>query len=197
MVILLFIISYLFGSIPFAFLITKWLKGVDIRAVGSRNPGAANVITQVGKGAGALVVLLDFGKGFLPVFLASSLGFPIWVSGISGILSVVGHCWPIYMNLDGGEGMMTAMGVFVGLTPIEFTYALGAAIIGGVLAKYFSLKAWFSSKINTGAVVGFVVLYFFLFHWRRSLMLIGIIIILTVILILRQIQASKTHFQDF
>jgi len=197
MVILLLIVSYLFGSIPFAYLITKWLKGVDIRTVGSRNPGAANVITQVGKGAGALVVLFDFGKGFLPVFLANSLGLPTWVSGVSGILSVTGHCWSIYMRFDGGEGMMTAMGVLVGLAPIEFTYALAAAIIGGLLARCVSLKGWFSSKINTGAVVGFVVLYFFLIHWRRPLALIIIIIILTVILILRQVQASKTHLQDF
>jgi len=88
--------------------------------------------------------LFDFGKGFLPVFLANSLGLPTWVSGVSGILSVTGHCWSIYMRFDGGEGMMTAMGVLVGLAPIEFTYALAAAIIAvpisiilGILAAYF------------------------------------------------------------
>ena len=197
MIVVLLVGSYLLGSVPFAYLITKWLKGVDIRAVGSRNPGAANVIIQAGRGVGALVVLLDFGKGLLPVFLAKSLGFPFWVAGLSGTLAVVGHCWPVYMRFDGGEGMMTAMGVFLILAPTEFAYALVAAVIGGFLTKYVALKGWFSSKINTGAVVGFVVFFFYLIHWRRPLALIAIIVVLTVILILRQLQVSKTHLQDF
>lgn len=197
MLVVLLVGSYLLGSVPFAYLFTKWLRGVDIRAVGSRNPGAANVIIQAGKGVGALVVLLDFGKGLLPVILTRSLGFPFWVAGLSGILTVAGHCWPIYMKFDGGEGMMTAMGVLVVLAPIEFAYALTAAVIGGFLAKYFMLRGWFSSKINTGSFVGFVVFYFFMIHWRRQLALIAIIVVVTIILILRQLQVSKTHLQDF
>jgi glycerol-3-phosphate acyltransferase PlsY len=197
MVIILLIGSYLIGSIPFAYLIVRWLKNIDIRRVGSLNPGAANVISQVGKGVGALVVLLDFGKGLLPVFIATSLGFPLWVAGLSGILAVVGHCWPLYMRFDGGEGMMPAMGVLGALAPKEFAFALLGAIIGGYIAKYFDLQGWFSSRINTGAVVGFVAFYFLLIHWRRPLILITIVIILTVVLIIRQVQVSKTHLQDF
>ncbi len=197
MVIILLICSYLLGSVPFAYLIVRWLKGVDIRRVGSLNPGAANVISQAGKGTGALVVLLDFGKGLLPVLVATSLGFPLWVVGLSGILAVVGHCWPVYMRSDGGEGMMTAMGVFVGLAPKTFAFALLGAVIGGYVARYFDLKGWFSSRINTGAIVGFVVFYFFLIHWQRPLALIAIIVVLTVVLIVRQVQVSKTHLQDF
>ena len=94
MMVILLVCSYLLGSIPFAYLIVKWLKGIDIRRVGSLNPGAANVITQAGKGAGALVVLLDFGKGLLPVIIATMLGLPLWVAGLSGIVAVIGHCCP-------------------------------------------------------------------------------------------------------
>jgi glycerol-3-phosphate acyltransferase PlsY len=197
MVIILLVCSYLVGSIPFGFLIVKWLKGIDIRKVGSLNPGAANVISQAGKGAGALVVLLDFGKGLLPIAIATVLGFPFWVAGLCGIFAVIGHCWPIYMGFDGGEGMMTAMGVFVGLAPKEFALALLGAIIGGYVARYFDLKGWFVSRINTGSVVGFVVFYFLLIHWRRPLVLIAIVVITTVMLILRQVQVSKTHLHDF
>ena len=197
MVIVIFIVSYLIGSMPFAYLVAKLFKGVDIRAVGSRNPGAANVITQVGKGAGALVVLLDFGKGFLPVFIVESLGFPIWVVGISSILAVAGHCWPIYMKFDGGEGMMTAMGALVVLAPREFAFALAGAVIIGFFAKYLRFKGWFGSRINIGSVVGFVVFYYLLIHWRKPMIVIIAIAVLTGVLILRQLQVSRTHLEDF
>ena len=197
MIAILLVCSYLIGSIPFAYLIVKWLKDIDIRRVGSLNPGAANVISQAGKRTGALVVLLDFSKGILPVIIANMLGFPLWVAGLCGIAAVIGHCWPVYMGFDGGEGMMTAMGVFVGLAPKEFVLALLGAIIGGYVARYFDLKGWFVSRINTGSVVGFVVFYFLLIHWRRPLLLVAIVIITTIVLIVRQLQVSKIHLHDF
>lgn len=197
MIIILCVFSYLLGSIPFACLVTKWLKGFDIRKVGSLNPGAANVITNVGKAAGALVVLLDFGKGLLPVVVARMFGFPLWEVSLIGILAVVGHCWPVYMRFEGGEGMMTAMGVLVALAPGEFAIALAAGVFVGFFARYLRFKGWLGSRINLGSVVGFAVLFFFLIHWRKPIVLIAAIISLTFILILRQLQVSRTHLEDF
>jgi glycerol-3-phosphate acyltransferase PlsY len=197
MIIMLCVSAYLLGSIPFAFLITKWLRGFDIRKVGSLNPGAANVITQAGRGAGALVVVLDFGKGLLPVVIAQVLRYPLWVISLAGILTVIGHCWSVYMIFDGGEGVMTAMGVLVALAPAEFAFALAAAVITGFFSKYLEFRGWFGSRINLGSVVGFAVFFFFLIHWRKPLMLIAAVVVLTVILIMRQLQVSRTHLEDF
>jgi len=197
MIIFLCVFSYLLGAIPFAYLVTRWLKGFDIRKVGSRNPGAANVITNAGKRAGAVVVILDFGKSLLPVVIARLLGFPLWAMSLVGILAVIGHCWPVYMHFDGGEGMMTAMGVLVVLAPGEFGIALAVAVCAGFFARYLKFKGWFGSRINLGSVVGFAVLFLLLIHWRKPVTLIIALIILTCLLILRQLQVSRTHLEDF
>jgi glycerol-3-phosphate acyltransferase PlsY len=196
MLVLLFGFSYLLGSVTWAYLIPKWIKGIDIRKLGSRNPGAANVITQVGKGAGALVVLLDFGKGFFPVFLARSSNLPLWAAGVAGILAVAGHCWPVYMGFDGGGGMMTSMGVLVALAPFEFAVALSAAVVAGILARYLKIRGWFGSRINLGAVVGFIVFYFLLVYGHRPVLIVVLVTVLNLLLVLRQLQISRRRAQD-
>lgn len=195
--IILIIGSYLLGSILFAYLITEWFKGVDIRRVGSKNPGAANVIKQVGKGPGTIVVILDTAKGFIPVILAKTFGFPLWIAGFAGILAVIGHCWPVFLRFDGGEGMNTAIGAFLGLIPLEFLIAFSIGVIAGFLSKYLHLKGWFGSRINFGVVVGFFFLFLLLILFQKPFLTILIVIIFTAILILRQVQTSKTHLRDF
>lgn len=197
MIIILIIGSYLLGSIPFAWLISRWFKGIDIRQIGSRNPGAANVIKQVGKGPGTTVVILDTGKGLIPVLLARFFGFPIWVAGILGLAAVIGHCWSVFLRFDGGEGMNTAMGAFLGLVPLEFLIAFSGGVVAGFLSKYLHLKGWFGSKINCGALTGFILLFILLFLLYRPLSIILIIVIFVAILIFRQVQTAKTHLRDF
>ena len=128
------IISYLVGAIPFGYLIPKWCKGIDIREHGSGNPGATNVLRTMGNEWGILVLCLDLLKGLLPVWL-----LPMWLlpSGspamlhlrvLAGVAAIVGHMLPVYLQFRGGKGVATALGVVIVLggwgTPVAVTMFL-------------------------------------------------------------------------
>ncbi len=91
-------LGYLSGSISFAVLISKWVKGIDIRAVGNKNPGTANVAREVGIGWAALVLIGDLAKGVLPLVLASLFLFPddhytdYFALFLTGMSVITGHC---------------------------------------------------------------------------------------------------------
>jgi len=107
---LLIIFGYLFGSIPFGYLISK-LNGVDIRKVGSGNIGGTNVIRALGKKWGLLTGILDVLKGVIPVFLAVKFLPFDWQIALVAIFPVLGHIFPIWLNFKGGKGVATAAGV--------------------------------------------------------------------------------------
>ncbi len=116
---ILIVSAYLIGSISFAYIIGKFVKGIDIREVGSKNPGAANVFREVSPFWGITTFILDFLKGFLPPFLASLFGFPPLVMILSGIFSVVGHNWSIFLGLKGGGGLSTSLGAAFAILPLQ------------------------------------------------------------------------------
>ncbi|RKH54741.1 glycerol-3-phosphate 1-O-acyltransferase PlsY [Corallococcus llansteffanensis] len=129
------LLGYLCGSVPFGVLLTRWLRGVDVRDSGSGNIGATNVTRVAGKKLGAVVLLLDALKGALPVGLALH-----WMPGdarshaLVGLAAVLGHVYPVWLRLKGGKGVATALGVLCVLVP---TAALaGAVIYGLVVAKW-------------------------------------------------------------
>ena len=124
-VFLALLIGYLFGSIPFAILISR-MKGIDIRKVGSGNPGAANVFREVGKPYGLLVWALDMAKGALPMWIARDFFHihPFFV-GLTGVAAVAGHCWSVFLKFKGGKGVATSGGVFLFLFPWFFPIAVG------------------------------------------------------------------------
>lgn len=135
MFVALLLLGYFAGSIPFGVLLTRWLRGVDVRAGGSGNIGATNVTRVAGKKVGALVLLLDAVKGSLPVGLALYL-LPgeARAHALVGFAAVAGHVFPVWLKLKGGKGVATALGVLVVLVP---TAALaGAAIYIGVVAAW-------------------------------------------------------------
>ena len=101
---LVVLIGYLLGSLNLALLLAR-LKGVDIRAGGSGNPGASNAVTLMGWKAGALVALHDIGKGILAVWLCTRL-FPAlpYCGAAAGVACVLGHIFPFYTRFRGGKG---------------------------------------------------------------------------------------------
>ncbi len=112
--------GYIIGSIPFAVLISK-MKGINIRSVGSKNPGAANVMREVGKPYGLVVWILDTAKGALAMFISHKLFHShLFFVALVGIAAVVGHCWPVFMRFKGGKGVSTSGGVFLYLLPWAF-----------------------------------------------------------------------------
>ena len=111
-----FVIAYLIGSVPFGLLLTRLGGAGDVRAIGSGNIGATNVLRTGRKGLALATLALDMLKGALPVWLAYRYLGPD-MAVIVGLGTVVGHCFPIWLKFQGGKGVATAGGVVIALTP--------------------------------------------------------------------------------
>ena len=124
------LLGYALGSIPFGLILTRLTGAGDLRAIGSGNIGATNVLRTGRKGLAAATLLLDLGKGLLAV----SVAWRFWPEAVSlaALGVVIGHCFPIWLGFKGGKGVATLMGVSLGLAwPIGLAYA---AVWLGMLA---------------------------------------------------------------
>ncbi len=125
--ILLIIVGYLFGNINPAHIISR-TKKVDIRAVGSKNPGASNITMTFGWKFGILTALIDMSKGFIPVLIFSLLNYTDIQLLIVGTAAIVGHIYPVLLKFKGGKGTATFIGVMLALNPL-FGFILGCTIV--------------------------------------------------------------------
>ncbi len=122
--------AYLIGSFPTSTLAARWLKRQDIRDLGDKNAGAANVYRNLGARAGLAVGTIDIGKGALAVLFAKFVGGGAALQMTAGLAAVAGHNWPFYLQFRGGRGAATALGVFMGLIPFPAVpMSLGALLI--------------------------------------------------------------------
>jgi glycerol-3-phosphate acyltransferase PlsY len=118
--------AYLYASLNWAILITRRVRGVDIRRLGTGNPGAANVGRNLGTHWGALVYFLDLSKSLLPLAAGRLWLFPgagPWdyaALALTGIAAIAGHCRSVFHGFRGGGGISTSMGVFLFFIPVEF-----------------------------------------------------------------------------
>lgn len=150
-IISLIVLSYLIGSIPFGFLVAYFVKGIDIRKFGSGNIGATNVFRVVGRKWGIFVFILDFLKGFLPLFLVKSyLGGDSHIhiaAVLVTVFTVCGHNWTIFLRFKGGKGVATSLGAMTGLSLIfpklwiVLVFSLCIWIIVFLLSRYVSLAS--------------------------------------------------------
>ncbi len=136
------VLAYFVGSIPSAYLLLRWLKGVDIRTVGSRNVGALNTYSQLGPAGGLTVLGADAGKGALGFFLPAWLGGPEWVSGLGAAAALAGHNWPIYLKFRGGKGAATVLGIGLALSPVYAAIILGAASVLLLATRHLVFSAF-------------------------------------------------------
>jgi len=120
-------LAYLLGALPVGYLITRAVKKVDIRAVGSGHTGGTNVLRVAGALPAALTILGDAAKGYAAVAVARSLGggWP-WAAPLGGIAAVLGHNYSIFLAFKGGVGTMATLGAALGLMPWG---GLGAALV--------------------------------------------------------------------
>ena len=106
------VVSYLLGSIPFAFLFVRAAGRGDVRRIGSGNVGATNAMRAIGWKLALAVAVLDVGKGVAAVVLMRQVtANPAWAAA-AGVLAVVGHCFPVWLSFSGGKGVATAAGAF-------------------------------------------------------------------------------------
>jgi acyl phosphate:glycerol-3-phosphate acyltransferase len=138
--------GYLFGSVPFGLLLTRYAGLGDIRAIGSGNIGATNVLRTGNKGLAAATLLLDAGKGAFAVAVFRFLGPPdaaVW----AGLGAVIGHLFPVWLGFKGGKGVATALGVLlaaawpVGLTACATWLIVAAASRMSSMAALASMAA--------------------------------------------------------
>lgn len=123
------VIGYLLGSIPFAYIIVRLKKGIDIRQKGSGNVGALAAWREVGPGFGIIALASDVGKGVLAVYVARWLGLDLLWICVAGFAAVAGHNWPVFLKFRGGKGAATIMGVLLAFMPVQFAIGLGIAIL--------------------------------------------------------------------
>lgn len=138
-------IAYLLGAIPFGYLLVRWSTGTDIRATGSGNIGATNVMRTTGRAAGIATLLLDIAKGYAAVWIAGRLTDRdlLWMS-VAALAVMAGHAYPVFLGFKGGKAVASFIGAFACLTP----WALAAEVIIFVV-----VVAW-TRHISMGSIAG-------------------------------------------
>ena len=114
------LLAFLLGAVPFSWLLVWWLRGVDLRTVGSGNPGATNAIRVVGVKWGGLAMALDVGKGLVAVLLIprfAGVSMNGWLPAVCGCAAILGNVFSPFLHFKGGKAVATAGGVFLGLAP--------------------------------------------------------------------------------
>lgn len=173
--ILVILLGYLLGSIPFAYIMGRAVRGIDIRQSG--NAGALSVMRGVGTAASFAVLALDMSKGLLAVAAGRWLNIPSIFIFAAGFAAVIGHCWPIFIGFRGGGAIATTLGVLLGLAPRELGISF-AIIVASVLV---------TSNCRFGAGVGLALLPLFIWLFRGDLSLIIYSLCLPLFIVLRNV----------
>ena len=155
--IIILIVAYLIGSIPFGYLIVRTKGGGDVRQTGSGGTGATNVSRRAGKAAGVLTLLLDASKGAAAVLIAQAVGGSDWIKAAAAIAVILGHIFPVWLGFRGGKGVATGVGVFVVLAPI-------ALLCAGVV---FVSIVFFTRFVSLGSITAAVLIPIFV--WLQNL----------------------------
>lgn len=150
--ILVIIVAYLIGSIPFGYLIVRHKVGEDVRESGSGGTGATNVSRRAGKAAGVFTLLLDALKGVLAIVVAQIIigeGGPTvdWLTAAAAVAAIAGHIFPVWLRFRGGKGVATGVGVFLMLAPVAVLCAAVIFIVIVSITKYVSLGSIVAAAI--------------------------------------------------
>lgn len=141
-IIIYLLLAYLCGAIPFGYVIAKLFKRVDIRTIGSGNPGATNVYRTISKPLGVLTLVLDLLKGFIPVYLTMLLNpDSVWLIIAVAFVTIIGHVFTVFLNFKGGKGVATGCGVFLALNPLAILICFLVFVLFLVLFRYVSFAS--------------------------------------------------------
>jgi glycerol-3-phosphate acyltransferase PlsY len=131
--------AYFLGSVPFAIVLVRLFRGVDVRMQGSGNAGATNVLRTAGKGLAVGTMLLDVGKGVLAVVLMQAVTYDARWLGAAAVAAVLGHVFPVWFSFRGGKGVATAIGSFGVLAPGAVLAVVGAFVLVVAATRFVSL----------------------------------------------------------
>lgn len=171
------ILSYILGAVPFAFILAKVLKGVDLRKVGSGNIGATNLARTLGYKIGSIGLLLDMLKGIIPVTIFADLtskNLNISIDSlrlILGLSSICGHNWTIFLNFRGGKGIATSFGVLIGLAIKNILLAKILFIIAILWILTFLISGYVSLASMISAF--FLPIFLWIFRLNQDFIFFG------------------------
>jgi len=132
-------LAYLAGSIPFGLILTKAMGYGDIRALGSGNIGATNVLRTGNKALAAATLFCDLGKGFVPVIIAGRYGAAMAETAL--IFAALGHIFPVWLDFKGGKGVATACGALLAFAWPVAAAAFATWLVVALVFRYSSLAA--------------------------------------------------------
>ncbi|HEU0294647.1 MAG TPA: glycerol-3-phosphate acyltransferase [Anaerolineales bacterium] len=179
-------LAYLSGSLPFSIWVTRYVKGVDVRDAGSGHATTTNTIRQAGFGWGALVLMLDIAKGFLPTYLALTVGRDVispYIVPLTAACAVIGHCWPLFAQFRGGMGLATFGGALLAVNWLAFVIGLGLLLLLTLTIHHGARASVFTGILMTpvfwlfhlrgmefwiAIAGGLVIAYRFLIDWNRK-----------------------------
>ena len=181
--VLCWVFSYLSGSLPFAIWVMRLTKGTDVRDGGSGHMTTTNTIRQAGWAPGILVFLLDTAKGYIPIYIAIHLGLPDWAVGLTAMLAVIGHCWPVFAQFRGGKGLAVTGGILLAISLPGFLISAGVLILFVLVTRHAARGSLFAALIipavlwlagYRGAIIyamvlaGLVIAGRFIVDWNRK-----------------------------
>ncbi|MEC9414420.1 MAG: glycerol-3-phosphate 1-O-acyltransferase PlsY [Pseudomonadota bacterium] len=175
--------SYLLGSIPFGYLLTRYFTKVDIRNIGSGNIGTTNVLRTGKKILALLTLCFDIFKGFLPIYLAFKLvdtdAQSVTFIYLASIFTFLGHIFPIWLKFKGGKGVATFIGIIFGLSYCSALIFIFSWLLIALVSKKSSISSIFASLITT--------IYFYLFNSFLG----PLVLLLQLIIILKHSENIK------
>ena len=177
------LLGYLSGSLTPSIWVTRLVKGVDVRDAGSGHATTTNTIRQAGFGWGALVLIIDIAKGFLPTWLALTYAPAAWIIPLTAGAAVIGHCWPVFAQFRGGMGLACAGGSLLAAEPLAMLIGLAILIILTLTIRHSARASVFTGLLMAPAfwliglrgielwiviAVGAVIAFRFLIDWNRQ-----------------------------
>lgn len=177
---LVLVVAYLLGAIPFGYLLVKWKTGADVRTSGSGNIGATNVLRTTGKAEAVATLLFDIAKGYAAVWIAQRLtaGDPLWTSA-AALAVMAGHAYPVFLKFQGGKAVASFVGAFLRLTPLPMIAVLLVFVavvagtrqisLGSVLAAgTFPLAVWLILQPSLYIVAAAVIAAIFIIYRHKA-----------------------------
>jgi len=183
----LILLFYLMGAIPFCNIISKLHSNKDLREIGDKNPGGWNLVFNISRYWGAVGIMFDILKGFLPYFIVLRITDSEIVAVLAGCAAVAGHNYSPYMKLSGGKGLAATIGFFLAISPFTII-AFGI----GILLSLFIIRNMIWSVISA---VAFSSIFLWLFKDSQLFLIMGLLLL--IIIIPKYINHSITIAHNF
>ena len=192
-VVLIAVVGYLLGSIPFGYLLVRLFRGEDVRRSGSGNIGATNV-SRKSPALGILTLLLDAAKGSTAVIFASALSTrmtpalpPVPLMALAALSAVVGHVFPVWLSFRGGKGVATGLGSFVIIAPKAVLLAAAIFLVLVLAFRYVSLG-------SVAAVAAFPVLAWFLHEFGNDAPALALMSLASLLIVVKHHENIRRLF---